>query len=112
VAPAAAQEGVAIKEEWAKGHRHRNGNFVNRERVEFQCGGCFAKFVSEIQDPQGKLDDWKVRASSQSFRQSWCSGALLDKSNIVAERSTTQMLLHLATTRMERIYIREDVGIM
>jgi hypothetical protein len=88
VASVAAQEGVAIKGEWAKevkkwrkgmicfkamrrepdcGYWHKNGNFVDGERVEIQCGGCFAKFVSEMQDPQGQLDDWMVHRTRRDY---------------------------------------------
>jgi hypothetical protein len=89
VASVAAQGGVTIKGEWAKevkkkwrkgmicfkalrkgpdrGHWHNNGNFVDGERVEIQYGGCFAKFVSEMRDPQGQLDDWKVQMTRRDY---------------------------------------------
>jgi hypothetical protein len=82
VASIAAQGGVAIKEEWAKevkkkwrigmscfkalrrepdrGYWHKNGNFVNGEQVEFE-------FLSEMQDPQGQLDDWKVHRTRRDY---------------------------------------------
>jgi hypothetical protein len=121
MASVATQGGVTIKEEWAKevkkkwrkgmicfkamrrepdcGYWHKNGNFVDGERVEIQCGGCFAKFVSEMQDPQGQLDDWKVHRTRRDYfehrrrafanRDALALYQIRNKSNIVAERSMT-----------------------
>ena len=89
VASVAAQGGIVIKDEWAdlvkkrlraamkpfkalrkepdRGYWDKGGNFVNGARVELQCSGCYAKFLSQRQDPEGRLDSWRVYDTRREF---------------------------------------------
>ena len=91
VASVAAQGGVIIKKEWNdsvkkrlraamkpfkalrkepdRGYWKKNGDFVNGTRVELQCDGCYAKFVSSRQYPPGRLDSWKVYDTRREFHE-------------------------------------------
>jgi hypothetical protein len=89
VASVAAQGGIDIKEEWNdlvkkkvraarkafkamrkepdRGYWNKQGDFVNGARVALQCGGCYAKFVSQVQVPQGRLDSCKVYNTRREY---------------------------------------------
>ena len=89
VASVAAQGGVTIREEWNRsvkndlhlanrifrairgeadcGYWTKQGNFVDGDRVGLQCGGCYARFVSRVQQGGRRLDSSKVYDTRREF---------------------------------------------
>jgi len=87
VASVAAQGGITIREEWSRkvkrelrlasrifrairgetdcGYWTKQGNFVDGDMVGLQCGGCYARFVSRVQ--QHGLDSSKVYDTRREY---------------------------------------------
>jgi hypothetical protein len=57
----------AIRGEADCGYWTEQGNFVDGDRVELQCGGCYARFVSRAQQGGHRLDSSKVYDTRREF---------------------------------------------